>query len=752
MSLPRRPSRCSVLEGAHGLAVRLAEKNGLPDTRYVGQHLGFDHTRITSDKAVLAIAEACKVNAEELRRATVNFEQRQAAHLLGNILDPKQIGISFRRFCPQCLANGLFHAVCHDITAIAGCHIHGTLLHDRCSCCGSPIRWTSGYFHRCRNCNTVLSAAPSVPVTPVEAAADNYIFGRLQYKGPASAPFADKILLGDAIYILKKLGTAVLGGNRLLAPTPEELGVTQAQAIGEGLALVRDWDHKFPALLDELVRQSHDMPKEYGLEKGYGWVYSWSNYLKPTEFGRAITISMERHAANHLIVRGLTYRYDFISTPPRLYTLERAAEECGIGLNAMRTLCVQRGLFPRKPRRGITKGLEPADVQEMKEILSNSTDLKGATQILGIGGSKCAALIRAKLIVPLMKANVGGIGSHIIKLDEIQKFIKLMRGEATVKVTNTDQLRPLPIACKFNSIELTDACRLIAEGKLRPSALDPHGRGLQGILIDPQCILPLIREGRNWLVIAQVKERLGINASTCRLLLRHGFLKSDKEDFTTRENWKICGESLDTFERDYCKAREYAEQLGTVGKAAFSRLILLGARPIIDNFPEAISNFFRRDEVERILQGNRTRSIWSYDTRATFWMDVSRHLEFLYIRPLRVDKRAHVAFSAGRTDASISINYRIRSNCVSVYFLLRNMQTSAAAADIFWNNRSKIENEIGPNSIWTKSERAHLRIEIFNYDIELTDRTQWPELTKWAARTAEKLYTTMKIYMHKGRK
>lgn len=152
-------------ESLFGFMSRIAAANLYERSTWLLDELwasnGYD-TSIWSAAMIDQVAAISGLERAEIASRTyaATDEDRQSffGHPLPGSLIVQTAQKSRMRFCPECLASGIHHAI-FDLAVVTVCPLHSRRTTEHCPHCDKPTYWGSGDMARCRGCKGDLTAA-----------------------------------------------------------------------------------------------------------------------------------------------------------------------------------------------------------------------------------------------------------------------------------------------------------------------------------------------------------------------------------------------------------------------------------------------------------------------------------------------------------------------------------------------------------------------------------------------------------------
>lgn len=156
-------------------------------------------------------------------------------------------------FCPECLGEQPFHRNAWYFAPLSACHIHGRMLLECCSACGSPVAWNSPGIDTCHSCSRKLSASRGSKVDERYKAAMAAMHAIADGEAERDFSILGELSGEDRLELLRVLGKLAtnVDGHEYQKETTERAS-SQADLMTRGHALVENWPVRFHEYLDRL--------------------------------------------------------------------------------------------------------------------------------------------------------------------------------------------------------------------------------------------------------------------------------------------------------------------------------------------------------------------------------------------------------------------------------------------------------------------------------------------------------------------
>ena len=161
-------------ESIHGFALRVAHRAHM-SVADLEQRARFNiETVLHSDAAIRRLAALSGTASEvldKLRYKRAAQKGKPRAVFMGHVIDSRQIALSPRKFCPECLSESPHHRMMWDLRMYVACHKHGGILLNTCSCSKrEPIGWRHLPLEECAVCRQSLARLKPTTAFPDDLA------------------------------------------------------------------------------------------------------------------------------------------------------------------------------------------------------------------------------------------------------------------------------------------------------------------------------------------------------------------------------------------------------------------------------------------------------------------------------------------------------------------------------------------------------------------------------------------------------
>lgn len=401
-------------EPVHGLALRLAEINGLQRMRDLEFLAGFSVAGIRHGEGLDRLAAMIRCDPAELQDRCYRATSRQMRTFRGIVLGViNDIDATGRRCCPGCLAESRHHRFWWDISPIASCSRHSRRLVRSCSC-GRTLSWKDASPIKCHGCED-----GSVLGTEAEAvhddvlALDRLLLAKLGIGSAPPTPVLGALDLRAAVEVAGRVGALDALGYRTKWAEPGDCGdppevvrargwrILAEERLGEILDRVYD-----EFLVRDDVRASRS--GEARIDNSFGWFSHWFRYRGGERFSPELARILVERAEGKF---RLTSR-SFPATPRAGDTvnLSEAAAICGARQGTVRRLLAKEGLVRPNPIKGSPIRIKRADAERIAADLSEALTQADLVPLTGLRNGTIDKLCRADILPVWLKG--GGVEAH----------------------------------------------------------------------------------------------------------------------------------------------------------------------------------------------------------------------------------------------------------------------------------------------------------------------------------------------------
>ena len=528
-----------------------------------------------------------------------------------------------RAFCPLCLQDSLHHRSSWLVSPFTLCAKHATPIRNRCHVCKGLLTWTGMGVHRCgkRGCRADLRECPPGPAEPENVGAV-IALERLLRVGDAATPFG--MPPGEAIrlsFLFGQLGLGFEKGRRY-SRAPSFIKREQAQVaalMNVGWNTLSDWPRNFHALLEKLRERAGERAGKHGLVKAFGKMSLLVYELARQPWGEPFGAAFTEYAASLPELRTSTRRLERYApgtvVQDEHVSLSEARRQLGMSPSPMMALAERRGLYVVRPvGGGAPSKVRAADVAKLKAELVDWLLPSEARAILGVGNKVMDQLENAGLIRRVPPTERVMI-VRPFRRSEIEAFVAACVGKAEfMTLTQAAQAHLTPITRASVRRPVTDICKALVEGQLRPVGCVKEAKGLMQVRLRMRDVEAAVLSRNTTLPLKEVTKSLGCQSDAVVTWVRRGFLQTVTTYKRGENGTRIEEEALQRFRREYIFGRELGVLFDQEKNSNLSRhLRHLGVEPVsAKDLDGSVTALFRRSDctpeviaaVLRLQQGS----------------------------------------------------------------------------------------------------------------------------------------------------
>ena len=103
--------------------------------------------------------------------------------------------------------------------------------------------------------------------------------------------------------------------------------------------------------------------------------------------------------------------------------------------------------------------------------------------------------------------------------------------------------------------------------------------------------------------------------------------------------------------------------------------------------------------------------------------------------------------SIGSSKAHMALLVNTRTDVIAVEFVTNSPDLDKTNYDILFSHKAEIENRIGTVLDWRRLDDKKMSRVLLEKQVELKDKTQWPNYFVWYKEWAVKIYNGFKPYI-----
>ncbi|WP_338633194.1 TniQ family protein [Afipia carboxidovorans] len=267
-------------EPAHGILIRLAERNGIESSTRIPRMTGLNLSRLRLGRGVDRLAAIIKCDVAEIMHSTPVVSENSIFVRGEDVGSKRRGGRPIRRLCPQCVSESAHHRFWYDLEFITTCPEHGRNLVHTCSC-GRDLSWDDVRISKCRHCDDGdVALIPGTPVDPDITEMDRWVLGRLGVGKPEPFPLFDQMALCHAQHMIGMIGILEIKGYEERWLRPQDLEESDSEVRARGFRVLKQ--NQLDDVLDRVYegfRSSRSYMPET-IKNAYGWFGDWVEDLR----------------------------------------------------------------------------------------------------------------------------------------------------------------------------------------------------------------------------------------------------------------------------------------------------------------------------------------------------------------------------------------------------------------------------------------------------------------------------------------
>lgn len=335
-------------EPAHGILIRLAERNGIEGFTRVSDLTGLRVARLRVGNGVERLASIIRCDPVSLMNSTATSDASGNVLIRGERLSIKRdLSRVSRRLCPECVADSAHHRFWWDLKFVTTCPKHRTKLVDVCSC-GKKLSWIDVRIAKCRHCEDgSVTSLPKTRANHDVQTMDQWVLARLGIGQSEPVPILDKMSLTYALDTMGRIGALDLGGYRENWAQPHDFAIPEAKVRARGFRILESGrlDYVLDKVYSEFIRSKS--PKHAAVHSAYGWFGQWFTARKSEKFSPGLAEILLTNASRKFEVNPRTF--PTLVQAPRAFTLTEAAKKIGMSTDTLLALLEAEGTI-RKDR------------------------------------------------------------------------------------------------------------------------------------------------------------------------------------------------------------------------------------------------------------------------------------------------------------------------------------------------------------------------------------------------------------------
>lgn len=419
----------------------------------------------------------------------------RASNIMGHAIADGCLILGERRICTACVAeSGSLHASCH-IGLLPHCPIHGLPFQDKCSTCGSGLRWVGDHLGNCSNSDCFAELE-----TPSDDAKLNSEFTYpatilTWLRSDPTVPLdGHGALPGEAIELAFELGRMINGWSRVGARGRGRAETFMRRHSAEmpvimqaGCDALTDWPNGMFRALDQLLSRPQISRRKGGLEHSYGRLVPWllTRGSRPwvAQFRQVIALHAIPHSDVQKAAETIVRFGDLDPSDVEFEPLTVAARRIGVTFTTLSSLLIRRPEIIYKAAANQTQAtlLRRHAVDALQEEIRDSIMQAEAVRMLGISRESLHDLVRGGLLAEIEPSRRVS-ERRCLSRRAIEAFITEQRGAAREAAPGEEgaYLSLYRLSLRWDGI--ATICAAVRDGHLRPARIDPALVGIAAML------------------------------------------------------------------------------------------------------------------------------------------------------------------------------------------------------------------------------------------------------------------------------
>ncbi len=450
-------------EPAHGILIRLAERNGIEGYERVPALTGLRVARLRVGNGAERLGSIIRCEPAVFMKSTALPDKGGNVILRGERLSViRDLTRLSRRLCSGCVAASAHHRFWFDLKFVTTCPEHSMNLVDVCSC-GRKLSWKDVRIAKCRHCEDGnVALLPKCPVNADVIAMDRWVLGKLGVGSSRPLPILDAMNLTDALDTMGRIGSLDLGGYRDKWVQPQDFDIPTAEVRARGYRVLES--NSLGDVLEKVYRGfvRTKSSKPAALHSAYGWFGHWFTFRKAEKFSKGLAEIILAHAsANFQVQRGSFPTLDWQATSSS--TLTDASKEVGVAPATLRTLLDAEGRIRKDKRKGSPVAVKRDHLARLAEDYADSITFAALAPLLGVGGTIVKKLRDVKEIpVWIPGGKHGSKHRYVIRRRDVEEWVDNLVGNVSTLASVPETgllLADAPLRKHFPVVELVRAIR-----------------------------------------------------------------------------------------------------------------------------------------------------------------------------------------------------------------------------------------------------------------------------------------------------
>lgn len=591
-------------EGPQGYLLRLAEANFLTIRDLEELNVSFDLSCLQRNQLMPELALDPELHGHVKRIAA-------QADKVGRSWNRQQA-----RWCVHCLGELPIWQASWELLFHDACPRHAVWLVDRCSSCGSQVRWNRQHLLRCP-CGADLRAEVS-RACPDSVARLSAILAASLLAKPLDDAFEIPVLRGMSVVdiqrLIRFLGSYLdpAAGNRPLKRYRAGRMDVSWPVTSIAAEILQGWPFAFHTSLSRLPESAQGEKPRLG-----GFFHRISHYLYRGLRGQAfdpIRLTFELWLTEHW-KGGLNRRNRRL--PAELLAHVQwipgnvAAERLGIPMNRLRNL-IREGLLDGEEWLG-TKGrrfliVRRDQLDQISIQIASEMTMSEAMEVLGIGKVRMQRVLRL-LFPTARRTNDKAYLPWCIPRGEVEVLLSIAGHLPMVTIPDEDQVSFAHVLryWNWNGDEIVALVEAVKSGTMAPVALLDSVRGIGRWVFESARLrawgLGQNQSRANWVSIPELGKILEVKQQVAYWLTQNGLIQAERLGALKGVGSRVRRSDIDLFRQNYIFGREIAAILGRSPRKVMMMLSEHGIYPVRGHSAEPCRQlvYSRKDEIQRFF-------------------------------------------------------------------------------------------------------------------------------------------------------
>ena len=567
-------------ETACSYALRLVGANGYDWRRSTFASRGIPMQDLTRGTTSALASLLDRATVERIEWFTPRASGIGKVTLCGEAFQTSQVLYDRQRFCVGCWAEDANRKIRSDriplhlrgwwsVAALSSCPIHSIRLDDHCADCSRTNRIGRAGCSSCL-CGADLSRGPRIEVPPISLAAERYVVGRLGGMPRTSDPILDGLPLGDAVFLMQRLGCCLSAGRdvrfgKLPTERRPEMMLAGYQAVQRGSVGVEDTlEHLLaaPGRADQLRVQM-------------GQLYCWFSRLPKGPLQSWMAERIANIVRRHRISWQGWDRH--VAAPPTPERISASQAKVYFDASWDRTVAILDAAGLREDVRNLCRPtVDRSRVQDLAQKVDRLIDVDALALRIGVTPASVRKLAEAG-ILPRDRLAVAAFRYPKFDPIEIEDVLAHMAG--SVPLLNQPHARTASIAAAARSVGIVPLCKALLDGRIAAIGRLEGRPALQAILVGTTGLAEVRRPVESpWIGLHEGCKVLGMRLNGLMMVIASGYIGTTKD---ARGHRMIRRADVDRFHARYISTTELARICRSSAKAVLCRLRTAGIEPVI---------------------------------------------------------------------------------------------------------------------------------------------------------------------------